>query len=55
MEHLFSRLFGRGMMRPFDWSFPEWEQFHGFEEYMPAVDVIDRDDAVLVRAQPYIG
>ena len=51
MDHLFNRLFGRGMIGPFDWSFPEWGEFHRFGEYMPAVDVIDRDDEVLVRAQ----
>ncbi len=50
MDRLFERLFGRGMMRPFDWSFPEWSHMQAFEQ-VPAVDVIDRDDEVLVRAQ----
>ena len=51
MDRLFNRLFGGRMMRPFDWPFPEWGRMHEFDEYMPAVDVIDRDDEVLVRAQ----
>ena len=51
MDRMFNRLFGTRMLRPFDWTFPEWARLHEFEEQMPAIDVIDRDDEILVRAQ----
>ena len=51
MDRMFNRLFGTRMLRPFDWTLPDWARLHEFEEQIPAVDVIDRDDEVLVRAQ----
>ena len=47
-DRMFDEFFGRGWMRPFrrDWlAFPE------FEMTMPKVDVIDRDEEVVVRAE----
>jgi len=47
-DRMFDEFFGRGWMRPFrrDWlAFPE------FEMTIPKVDVIDRDEEVVVRAE----
>ena len=47
-DRMFDEFLGRGWMRPFrrDWlAFPE------FEITMPKVDVIDRDEEVVVRAE----
>jgi HSP20 family protein len=47
-DRVFDEFLGRGLMRPFrrDWlAFPE------FEMTMPKVDVIDRDEEVVVRAE----
>jgi HSP20 family protein len=48
MERVFGR-FGRGWMRPLRWTWPMWEE--AMEAKIPSVDVIDRDDEVLVRAE----
>ena len=48
MDRMLDDFFGRGWLRPFrrDWlAFPE------FEITMPKVDVIDRDEEVVVRAE----
>lgn len=51
MEHMFGR-FGRGWMRPFRWGAPFWSDFaRPFEGKMPSVDVIERDEEVVVRAE----
>ena len=53
MERFFERVFPRGWMRPF----PEWERhvwpdlFAPMEMTFPHVDIIDRDDQILVRAE----
>jgi len=47
MDRLFNRLFEGGLIRPFDW-------LGGVSEYgerMPRVDVVDRENEVLVRAE----
>jgi len=45
VERLFDDFFGRRWLRPFAWErFPEMAA-------MPSVDVIDRDDEVVVRAE----
>jgi HSP20 family protein len=46
VERLFDDFFGRRWLRPFAWEgmFPEMPA-------MPSVDVIDRDDEVVVRAE----
>jgi HSP20 family protein len=53
MERLFERFFGRGWMRPpFGWENPMWsEMAKSMEVRVPSVDVIDRDEEVVVRAE----
>ncbi len=51
-ERFFDRFFRRGGLRPFDWERPLLgDLFERFENRMPRVDVIDRDEDVLVRAE----
>lgn len=53
MERLMDRLTGgfptRGWLRPWDVNWPEWAEIP--EVRMPKVDVIDRDEDVLIRAE----
>lgn len=52
MEHLFGDFFPRSWMRPFRWEWPSGlELGPAFEGRLPHVDVLDRDDAVVVRAE----
>jgi HSP20 family protein len=56
MYRLFDRLYEdivpRGWLRPMHWARPAWsEAMAPFEGKMPSVDVIDRDEEVLVRAE----
>ena len=52
MERFFENFLGRGWMRPFGWDRPSWsELIPGFEGRMPKVDVIDRDEEIVVRAE----
>jgi len=51
MDSLFDRLFEGGFLRPFDWRWPDLAGLRRFEERLPRVDVIDRDDEVVVRAE----
>lgn len=48
IDRMFDDFFGRGWLRPFR---REWPAFPEFEMTMPKVDVVDRDDEVLVRAE----
>ena len=52
MDRMFDTLFHRGWMRPFREAWPEWARF---EETMdmrtPRLDVIDREEEILVRAE----
>ena len=52
MERMFDNYFSRGWKRPFR---SEWPSFSGlaqpFEGKSPSVDVIERDDAVIVKAE----
>lgn len=48
MERLFESFFPTGWMRPFRWERPS---FGELEEWRPAVDVVDRDDEIMVRAE----
>jgi HSP20 family protein len=51
MERWFGR-FGHGWMRPFHWRRPFWADMEmPFEGMTPSVDVVDRDEEVLVRAE----
>jgi HSP20 family protein len=53
MERIMDRMFrdfpGRGWMRPWSVEWPSWPELP--EMRMPKVDVIDREDDVLVRAE----
>ena len=52
MDRMFEGLFPRGLMRPFHWEWPSWSRLpEPFEGRTPKVDVIDRDDEILVRAE----
>jgi HSP20 family protein len=52
MERMFESFMPRGWMRPFRWEHPAWgELTRPFEGRVPNVDVIDRDDEVIVRAE----
>jgi HSP20 family protein len=52
MERFFDNVFARGWLRPFGWERPRWgEMMSAFEERMPKVDVIDREEEVVVRAE----
>jgi len=52
MERMFENVFPHGWMRPFGWEHPFWhERFEPMEAAFPKVDVIDRDDELLVRAE----
>ena len=52
MERVFENVFPHGWMRPFAWDRPLWhELFEPMEVAFPKVDLIDRDDEILVRAE----
>ena len=55
MEREFERWFGRfgqGWMRPFHWGRPLWaEMGMPFEGITPSVDIVDREEELLVRAE----
>jgi len=51
MEAMFGR-FGHGWMRPFRWRGPFWGDMPAhFEGKVPNVDIIERDEEILVRAE----
>jgi HSP20 family protein len=47
IDRLFDDFFGRGWLRPFGWGRPLAEM----AAFTPSVDVVDREDEVVVRAQ----
>jgi HSP20 family protein len=52
MDRMFDTMFHRGWLRPFREMWPEWHRFgETFELGAPRVDVIDRDEEMLVRAE----
>ena len=52
MDRLFEDYFSRGWMRPFRWEWPSLgEMAKPFEGKMPKIDVIERDDEVVVKAE----
>lgn len=52
MDRLFEDYFSRGWMRPFRWEWPSiGEMAKPFEGKIPKVDVIERDDEVVVKAE----
>jgi len=52
MDRMFERFFPRGWLRPFRWEMPPLGGMAmPFEGKVPRVDVIDRDNDILVRAE----
>lgn len=52
IDRMFEDYFSRGWMRPFRWEWPSLgEMAKPFEGKMPKVDVIERDDEVVVKAE----
>ena len=49
MDRMFESFFPRGWMRPFRWEWPELAG--GLEMKVPRVDIVDREDEVVVRAE----
>jgi HSP20 family protein len=51
LERHFELLFPRNWYRPMHLEFPEWAQLGMMELKTPKVDIVDRDDDILVRAE----
>lgn len=52
MEQFMERIAPSGWMRPWRWEWPSWSGFAApFEGRMPKMDVIDRDNEIVVRAE----
>lgn len=51
MDRLFDRLLEGGPMLPFEWRWPEWMGLRRMEGWLPRVDVIEREEEILVRAE----
>lgn len=49
MEQMFERFFPHGWLRPWRFEWPAWPELT--EMRLPQVDVIDRDEEVVVRAE----
>lgn len=51
-ERFFERVLGRDWRKPFAWGTPAWGDLMGpLEARLPSIDMIDRDDHVLIRAE----
>jgi HSP20 family protein len=51
MDPLFNGMWARGLLSPLDRGLPLWGELDALHERMPRVDVIEKDDVVLVRAE----
>lgn len=51
MERMFDNYFSRGWMRPFQMEWPTFPKIKAFEGKSPSVDVIERDNEVVVKAE----
>jgi HSP20 family protein len=52
MDRMFDKMFHRGWLRPFHELWPEWARLEETMELRaPRVDLIDRDEEILVRAE----
>jgi HSP20 family protein len=51
MERAVERLFPRGWPRPWRGEWPSWADFVPFAGRLPRVDVIDRENEVVLRAE----
>lgn len=50
-EHFFDQIVPRGWLRPLRWERPLTAELSALEARMPHLDVIDRDDEVVVKAE----
>ena len=50
MESLFDDFFSSDWMSPAKWEFPDWARMSQLELKVPKMDIVDRDDDVMVRA-----
>lgn len=51
MERMFDKYFSKGWMHPFHFDWPSFSGVKPFEGKTPSVDVIDRDDDIIVKAE----
>ncbi len=52
MDRLFGGMLPRTRMRPFDWEWPSWAEMTALaESKVPKMDIIERDNEVVVRAE----
>jgi HSP20 family protein len=52
MDRMFDTMFHRGWLRPLRELWPEWRRFESaFAVGVPRVDLIDRDEEILLRAE----
>lgn len=52
IEKFMDHFYPRSWLRPFHWDFPNWSNiFPQMEENVPRVDVIDKDDQIIVKAE----
>lgn len=51
LDRLFDQMWEGGWLRPFERHWPMFGDMRRFEERLPKVDVIDREDEVVVKAE----
>jgi HSP20 family protein len=52
MERMFEQFLHRDMMTPFEWHTPAWSRLSApFAGKLPKVDVVDRDNEIVIRAE----
>lgn len=52
MDRMFSGMLPRARIRPFDWEWPSWAEMSALaESKLPRMDIIERDNDVIVRAE----
>ncbi|MDP1709224.1 MAG: Hsp20/alpha crystallin family protein [Gammaproteobacteria bacterium] len=51
MERMFEGMFPRSLMRHGRWNWPSWGELAAPTIPIPRVDVVDRDDEIVVRAE----
>jgi HSP20 family protein len=52
MDQMLENFIRRGWMRPFHWELPSWRELTAsLESRLPRVDVVDRPEEVVVRAE----
>lgn len=51
MEKMFERSFPNGWLHPFQFDWPSFSKMKAFEGKTPSVDVIEKDDEIIVKAE----